>query len=136
MSAISAAELVAITIQQMKPPTFGNEDELQEALAAALNSTGSIVAKREVRLSDGVSRIDIRAAVPASDMDVVDHFLVGVEVKVKGGQDAVLRQLERYAACWNVDALVLVSTRVRHLKLPGELNGKPLVIASLVGFGL
>lgn len=52
---------------------------------------------------------------------------VGIELKVDGGSAEVLRQLDRYAASPDVDALVLISSRRRLLiGLPAELRDKPL----------
>jgi hypothetical protein len=53
---------------------------------------------------------------------------VGIELKVDGGNAEVLRQLDRYAASPDVDALVLITSRRRLVAgLPAELRGKPLV---------
>jgi hypothetical protein len=58
---------------------------------------------------------------------------IGVELKVDGSPAAVLRQLDRYAAAAELDAVTLVTTRRAHLRgLPSELRGKP-VIAFHVG---
>lgn len=95
---------------------YVDEDELQQGLAAALSAAGLRV-EREVRL-DARSRIDL----------LVER--VGVEVKVGGPAAALERQVQRYAASDAVDAVVVVSSRVRHLRLPAELNGKPVEVLS------
>jgi len=102
---------------------FNNEDDLQLGVADALADV-DITATREVRLSDGVSRIDLLAGT------------VGVEVKIASSGPTVLRQLARYAECPEIDALVLVTTRAAHSYMPLTLNGKPLIVCSLIGGGL
>lgn len=100
---------------------YANERELQDAIADALRSRGYSV-EREARL-DTHSRVDL---------------LVGrvvVEVKVAGAVGAVRRQLDRYAASERVGALVLVTTRARHV-YPDTIGGKPLEVVSLLLGGL
>lgn len=77
--------------------TYRSEDDLQEAVAAALDAAG-VPAAREVRL-DGRSRIDVLAG------------RVGVEVKLRGTPAAAGRQLRRYLAHPAVDEVVLVTAR-------------------------
>ena len=45
----------------------------------------------------------------------------------------VLRQLHRYVQFPGVQAIVLVTTKARHLAMPAMLNRKPLHVASLLG---
>lgn len=95
---------------------YANEDELQRGLADAFDASG-IAARREVTL-DAASRVD---------------FMVGrvaVEVKVDGQARNVERQLRRYALSDQVDELVLVTNRGRHL-LPTTLEGKPVTVVSV-----
>ena len=102
---------------------FVTEDDLQQQLAAALAAAG-IDAAREVRLSDGRSRIDLLVG------------RVGIEVKTDGGRNDVVRQLTRYAHCPELDELVLVTTRTKHHHMPAEVAGKPLHLVSLIGAAL
>lgn len=104
------------------PITYMSEDELQEALAAVLGDS----AVREVRLSDGRSRIDI-----------LMHG-VGVEVKVAGSLADVIRQLDRYAACEEIRELVLVTTRSKHHHIPALIGARriPLHLVTLIENGL
>lgn len=99
---------------------FGHvtEAELQEGLAEVLTRAGYSV-EREVRLG-ARDRIDL----------LVDR--VGIEVKVGGSVGDVVRQLERYAGSVRLDALVLASSRRHHLAMPAGLNGKPIVVVSLM----
>lgn len=60
---------------------------------------------------------------------------VGIELKVDGGWAEVLRQLDRYAASPDVDALILITSRRRLASgLPAELRGKPLASLSVGAF--
>ncbi|MCC4250743.1 hypothetical protein [Microbacterium testaceum] len=104
-------------------PTFVTEDDLQRELADVLSIAGWM-AHREVRLSDGVSRIDLLLA------------RVGIEVKIDGAWRAVTRQLLRYARCDEIDHLILVTTRPSHQLVPSTLNGKPVTVVVLTGGSL
>lgn len=88
-----------------------DEVALQDRVEAVLGAAG-VAFTREAVLSDGHGRVD---------------FLVGgvgVEVKIKHGTNALLRQLSRYTAAPEVDALVVVTTS-RRLRngVPGRLGG-------------
>lgn len=94
---------------------FGHEAELQQALDEVFHDQGWD-AEREFAL-DG------------SRDSIVDFFLDGlaIEVKVDGTSIAVLRQLQRYAACEEVRELLLVTTKHRHRDaVPETLLGKPV----------
>lgn len=112
-----AESLVDTTLQ------WASEDDLQREVAAHLVSLGFEPA-REVRLSDGKSRVDLLVGT------------VGVEVKVAGSRSDVLRQLLRYSKCPEIGALVLATTRAAHAGVPAELNGKPVFAAFLAGGAL
>jgi hypothetical protein len=114
--AVTVAGVVAVIAAHR----FGHatEAELQDGLADVLTRAGYSV-KREARLS-ARNRIDL----------LVDR--IGIEVKVDGSAGNVVRQLERYADSEALDALVLASSRRHHLAMPGSLNGKPVVVVSLV----
>ncbi|MGH2878927.1 MAG: hypothetical protein ACRDK4_04880 [Solirubrobacteraceae bacterium] len=99
---------------------YGDEDRLQEGIAAALAAVGFDV-EREVRLS-ARDRIDLLVG------------RVGIEVKVAGSPGSVANQLLRYAKSDRIDGLVLVTSRVRHLA-PMVL-GKPIEVVQLAGAGL
>lgn len=98
---------------------YSCEDRLQEGIALALGDAG-IAAEREFRLGSA-DRIDMLAG------------RVGIEVKVAGTPGAVARQLRRYAASPDLDALVLVTTRARHRSIAGEMDGKPVSVVFLSG---
>lgn len=99
--------------------TYRDEDQLQEALAAALTAAGFAVT-REVRLSTR-DRADL----------LVDG--VCVEVKLSGTTDRLLAQLGRYAAHDAVAELLVVTTRARHRDLPAEVGGKRCRVLHLGG---
>jgi hypothetical protein len=102
---------------------FITEDDLQQAIKNHLDAA-QVFPEREVRLSDGHSRIDMIAG------------RTGIEVKLEGSWANVIRQLTRYAKCPEIESLVLVTTRAKHHKLPDQLCGKPLNLVSLIGAGL
>lgn len=118
-----AYELVARTIAGTEF-RYASEADLQEGIAGALVARGWRV-EREVSLT------------PCCRIDLMVGSLnrVGVEVKVNGSIAAVSRQLRRYAECEQVGALVLVTNRVGHRRLPDELCGKPLVVVVVGGVG-
>ncbi len=96
-----------------------SEDYVQVAIERLLLRL-HIDHEREARLSK-TERID---------------FLVGtegVEVKVQGSVDAVIRQLTRYAKSERVSSLILVTSKVTLARVPSELNGKPVRVAALLG---
>lgn len=98
----------------------GSEARLQPLLAKVLTDHG-IAAEREVRVG------------PRERVDILTGHGVAVEVKVAGTPDAVRRQLVRYAASPQVEAIVLATTRQAHRRLPAEIGGKPVVVAWLSG---
>jgi hypothetical protein len=96
---------------------YVDEDELQRGIAAALTAHGMTV-EREVRL-DARSRLDLLVG------------RIGIEVKVGGSAGALCRQVTRYAESDRLDAIVAVTSRVRHLALPAEIAGKPVRAVSV-----
>lgn len=93
------------------------EAEYQAAIAAALTHA-ALPGVREVRLG-ARDRLDLLCGT------------VAIEVKTAGGDVAVLRQLQRYAAHPEITGLVLATTRVAHTSLPDEVGGKPLLVVLL-----
>lgn len=102
---------------------YVDEDQLQQGIAAALEDA-CIDAVREVRLP-GAGRIDFLC-----------EGGVGIEVKVAGSVRELERQAVRYLEHEHLTALVVVTDRVRHGRLPPDVDGKPLRVVSLVGRGL
>lgn len=97
---------------------FCCEQELQDGIALAL-SRSDISFEREYRLTDN---------------DRLDFFCEGiaVEVKIDGSAAAVLRQVHRYANHKDVNEILLVTTKASH-SIPASLNGKKIVLHSLLG---
>jgi len=111
----------ALVLQALAGKRFIESDEasFQNGIALAFESAG-IAFQREVRLSE---------------RDRVD-FLVGriaVEAKIDGSLSQVTRQLHRYAQSELIDELVLVTTRLRHARMPDRMNGKPVAVFATMG---
>jgi hypothetical protein len=69
---------------------------------------------------------------PAGRIDfLVDR--VGVEVKVAGETEPLLRQLTRYAGRSEIDELLVVTTRRKHRQLPSAVSGKPVHVLVVGG---
>lgn len=85
------------------------EATLQEQIGQVLRDSGAEY-RREVRLSSH---------------DRIDFLLdgIGVEVKIKGSAKAIFRQCQRYCACDQVKAIILVTGR--SMGLPETIEGKP-----------
>jgi hypothetical protein len=98
---------------------FANEEDLQNLIEAVLKKH-EIEYEREYRLS-AHDRLDF----------LVNS--VAIEVKVQGARNEVIRQLHRYAEHVAVSAILLVTTKARHLDMPAKMCGKPVGVASLLG---
>ena len=118
------------------PIRHTTEYELQDAIDRQLNSPPewAFQASREHRL-DEHNRIDffVRSLVFGETKPFIN---VGIEVKIGSALAAVTRQLARYAEFDEIDELLLVTTKAVHHRIPAELNGKPVVLCSLVEAGL
>lgn len=106
-----------VTICQSSRIDVSTETAAHRMLAEALEAEGLIL-EREVKLT-AAERIDL----------MVEG--VGVEVKVKGNRRTVFGQLERYAACDQVTALVLATATAWPAGID-QIGGKPFFHASLV----
>jgi hypothetical protein len=97
-----------------------NELDLSQAVADCLRERG-VAFEREVRLNDA---------------DRIDYLVgrVGVELKLHGSVSAIARQLSRYAQSDQVDALILVTTRMSHRSMPSSLNQKPITVVYVGGW--
>lgn len=96
----------------------GTEDELQRMLAQTLEREG-ITFQREYDLG-ATGRIDF----------YLPRWNAGLEVKIDGSAQAVLRQLHRYSGA-ALDALVLVTRRARQGTLPDAIGTMPLHVLVL-----
>lgn len=100
--------------------SFSEEQELRNAIARALPE-----AKAEAKVGER-ERVDFLVE--------LGGVRVGIEAKIKGSRTDVCRQLFRYAECEGIDQLVLVTTRFQHtVRMPFEMNGKPLAVVVLWG---
>ncbi len=99
---------------------MSSEDDLQRGIAMALTNY-EIPHEREVRL--GIrDRIDFKIGG------------IGLEVKIGGSTSDVTRQLGRYAASPRIDALILVTTRMRiSVQMPTKIGGKVLTVIHIMG---
>lgn len=100
---------------------YSSEDDLQRGMAQVFDAMGEPY-EREHRLSKE-DRIDFYFPMKK----------VGVEVKIDHPLSALTRQLMRYVQHEAIDGLMLVSGKMRLTNMPDKMNGKPLVIHSLLG---
>lgn len=94
-----------------------DEEQLQALLAEVLEAAG-FHATRETVIGDGC-RIDLLVG------------RVGVEAKLSGSSSEVARQLRRYLATGALDAVVLVTRRVAHLRIPRILDDDRVLVIAL-----
>lgn len=119
MNAANAAHRVVRAIEDLKAP-LASEADAQCAIMATLTKIDPS-ATAEVRMSP-TSRIDFTCC--------VDGIRIGIEVKIdKGNRREIYRQLERYAALGQLDAIVLATNRA--IGLPPTICGMPVAVASL-----
>ena len=90
---------------------FTGEKELQSALEQAFTAA-ELEFEREVSLSKK-DRIDF--LFPGG---------LGVEVKVDGSKNNLIRQLHRYAAHERIEHLLVITNKSRLASMPGTLNEK------------
>ena len=107
------------------PFSLSNEKELQADVYNALIEEGFEV-EREVTLAEG-SIIDHTARTPYSDL------VVGIECKIRGDRAAILRQVDRYVATGQIDALMLLTQK--SVDLPDSLGDVPLLRVRPSGHG-
>lgn len=103
-------------LSAVRTPAAPGEYDLHALIAAALDEAG-IAYTHEARLPGG-ARIDFLTG------------SVGIEVKKSRPERArLLRQLDKYLACQELDALIVVSQRA--LSLPSTCRGKPVILFTL-----
>ncbi|PYS34070.1 MAG: hypothetical protein DMG14_30340 [Acidobacteria bacterium] len=98
----------------------GSEVDFQRGIEEVLRRH-DITFLREHQLGPAYGRIDF----------YIPNHKYGVELKVKGSPSEVLRQLHRYAQCPDITALILITGRRRLAFAPMNINGRPLLTASL-----
>jgi len=99
--------------------SVGDERALSQAVELVLQR-GGVGYRREVSLGD------------AGVIDFLVEGHIGLELKAAGSPAAVIRQLHRYAGAAELDALVLLTTRASHRRLPATVQGKPLSVVHLL----
>ncbi len=111
-----------------------------EAICTLLRSY-RFACTREAELQDAIERVLVDAGYPVvrekrlSRKDRPDFYVEGVaiEVKVDGSLTEVVRQLFRYADHPAVQALVLVTPRSSHTRVPSTICGKPTRLVHIIG---
>lgn len=72
-----------------------------------------------------------------SKEDRIDFYwpetMIGVEVKIKHSLSALTRQVHRYVQHESIRGILIVSAKARLNQIPQMINGKPVLIHSLVG---
>ncbi len=120
-----AAQLAAVVAGLTRTRfRYVDEIELHAGIAAMLNEIGVPTGPehREVVLS------------PRDRIDFLLASGIGIEVKVAGRPGDVWRQLRRYAESDRVRALLLITTRARHVTgVPTSLNDKTMAFHVLRG---
>ncbi len=114
---------------------FADEAGLQAGLAELLANAG-VPFVRELDLRP-CGRIDFH--LPAGAVTTAergDLARIGIETKTQGSPSAVLEQMMGYARHDEVDALVIVTSRIRLGRVPAALNGKPVYSVPLWANGL
>lgn len=117
-TAQAAAELI---VRQLETYTYRwcDERSLQQGIGAVLAERFMVAAELAVSARD---RPDFLVH--------VEPYRVAVEVKISGARTAILRQLGRYAAHDNIDAVVLASgQRALLVGIPQMIHRKPVVAA-------
>jgi len=114
----SAASLVEALIRSYRF-RFSCEKDLQAGLEKLLS--GSFEYEREVSLGEH------------GTIDFMIEPGLGLEVKTDGSLSQVTRQLHRYAQNEKVKALMLVTSRSQHDRMPAEMNGKQVYVVPLIG---
>jgi len=103
-------------LSALRIPLAESEYQLHEWIAAALSSGGFVIQHEAV--------LGPRCR--------IDFLADGIGIEVKRGKPqkaALLKQCSRYMASQKVEALILVLDT--SVKLPGEINGKPLIVFGL-----
>ena len=104
-------EQLLAALRTIRAPLERGEYDLHALVEAALTRAG----------------IEYRHEVSLAPRCRIDFLCGGIGIEVKRGQPErarIRQQLARYAACGQVEALVLVTERA--VDLPATLSGKPL----------
>lgn len=102
--------------------SFQDEKELQAGVAEFVGNVLGFPVTRELQLTPR-DRVDLY---------VGDPDCIGIEVKIAGSRDAVLRQVQRYTESELIRSIIVVTARTQLANLPTSLGGKPIHTASLI----
>lgn len=94
----------------------------------------------EAELQDGVELVlgdalfNVEREVVLGARDRIDFMVggVGIEVKIGESLSAVTRQLHRYSLHDRVEALVLVTSMLKHDHMPARINGREIHVFTVV----
>lgn len=104
--------------------SFRDEKQFHDGLATALFNDGIIFTREHV-------------AGPADRFDFLCEGGVVIEAKTKGSLTEAIRQVDRYCARDDVNAVVIVTTRLwgvaQQLKKDAQLHGKPVRLVAVRG---
>jgi len=125
-------------------PRFKAETWLKELDCLLKQYNFNYTSERE--LQDGITEV-FATLEPAfqsecilSKEDRVDFYWpdaqVGVEVKIKHSLSALTRQVHRYVQHESIKGILIVSGKARLNQIPHIINGKPVLIHSLLGSSL
>lgn len=115
-------ELIGGLITQYRY-TFSNEKELQNGIEKVFQEN-NIEYEREVRLHQ---------------RDIIDFVVIqngvrlGIEIKIDGNRNALLRQLSRYLAHDSIDSIFVIGTPYWITNIPQSLHGKELYCHRILG---
>lgn len=117
---------------------MGDVERVVEALCAIRGPASSEARLHErVTAALAVAGIDHEHEVDLGEPGRIDFIAldnIGIEVKIDGPRNQVLRQLHGYARAKRVMALVLLTTRATHAFGVGEILGKRLEIVKVIGW--
>lgn len=115
---MNQVDLVAAALRRLRVPKIIDEYQLQGMVGAVLRERG-LSFEKEYRLG------------PRNRIDFLVEGGIGVEIKKgKPPKMAVIGQVERYAACRQIKAIILVVEQLIH-DVPKEINGKPCLLIAL-----
>lgn len=104
--------------------SFGDEKQFHDGLATALFEDGIIFTREHV-------------AGPKDRFDFFCENGIVIEAKIKGSLSEALRQVDRYCQRNDVNAVVIVTTRLwgatAKLRSDAQLHGKPVRLVAVRG---
>jgi hypothetical protein len=97
---------------------YVNEIELQDSIETLLTGWGLPFAREFI----------------LSPKDRIDFLVgtLGLEVKIGSSLAAVQRQLWRYAADPRITALILITSKSAHKRMPASISEKPIYVVHLI----